>query len=235
MKKKERKKKKATWQNEKQKNNNIGIATKPVANKTFNRGIFRPKKRAIISINGDLVSSLELWKKNRGGGGLVARGHLLQARKKARDGGMKAKCPSGVERERERAWKKSSCRDGNETFNYVYLTGDDTRRSSRVFFFFFFLCQGQFFRPRPSVSLECSILNYDACMCVYVCIHACRERWNLWTGSKDTLKRRWIRFQSCTDGSRFFFGAQVRGKVLWIFIFHQRGGVGIIVERVVVE
>lgn len=234
MKKKERKKKKATWQNEKQKNNNIGIATKPVANKTFNRGIFRPKKRAIISINGDLVSSLELWKKNRGGGGLVARGHLLQARKKARDGGMKAKCPSGVERERERAWKKSSCRDGNETFNYVYLTGDDTRRSSRVFFFFF-LCQGQFFRPRPSVSLECSILNYDACMCVYVCIHACRERWNLWTGSKDTLKRRWIRFQSCTDGSRFFFGAQVRGKVLWIFIFHQRGGVGIIVERVVVE
>lgn len=32
----------------------------------------------------------------------MARGHLLQARKKARDGGMKAKCPSGVEREREK-------------------------------------------------------------------------------------------------------------------------------------
>lgn len=72
MKKKERKKKKATWQNEKQKNNNIGIATKPVANKTFNRGIFRPKKRAIISINGDRVEPRAMKKKNRRGriGGL---------------------------------------------------------------------------------------------------------------------------------------------------------------------
>lgn len=235
MKKKERKKKKATWQNEKQKNNNIGIATKPVANKTFNRGIFRPKKRAIISINGDLVSSLELWKKNRGGGGLVARGHLLQARKKARDGGMKAKCPSGVERERKREREKKARVAMVTKLLITFIWPEMTRGDPAVFFFFFFLCQGQFFRPRPSVSLECSILNYDACMCVYVCIHACRERWNLWTGSKDTLKRRWIRFQSCTDGSRFFFGAQVRGKVLWIFIFHQRGGVGIIVERVVVE
>lgn len=232
MKKKERKKKKATWQNEKQKNNNIGIATKPVANKTFNRGIFRPKKRAIISINGDLVSSLELWKKKTGGGGLVARGHLLQARKKARDGGMKAKCPSGVERERKREREKKA-RVAMVTKLLITFIWPEMTRGDPAVFFFFFLCQGQFFRPRPSVSLECSILNYDARVCV--CIHACWERWNLWTGSKDTLKRRWIRFQSCTDGSRFFFGAQVRGKVLWIFIFHQRGGVGIIVERVVVE
>lgn len=170
MKKKERKKKKATWQNEKQKNNNIGIATKPVANKTFNRGIFRPKKRAIISINGDLVSSLELWKKNRGGGGLVARGHLLQARKKARDGGMKAKCPSGVERERERAWKKSSCRDGNETFNYVYLTGDDTRRSSRVFFFFFFFARDNSFAP-GRVCLSSARFSITTRVCVCMCVY----------------------------------------------------------------
>lgn len=49
------------------KNNNIGIATKPVANKTFNRGIFRPKKRAIISINGDRVEPRAMKKKNRRG------------------------------------------------------------------------------------------------------------------------------------------------------------------------
>lgn len=151
-----------------------------------------------------------------------------------RDGGMKAKCPSGVERERKREREKKA-RVAMVTKLLITFIWPEMTRGDPAVFFFFFLCQGQFFRPRPSVSLECSILNYDACMCVYVCIHACRERWNLWTGSKDTLKRRWIRFQSCTDGSRFFFGAQVRGKVLWIFIFHQRGGVGIIVERVVVE
>lgn len=83
-----------------------------------------------------------------------------------------------------RAWKKSSCRDGNETFNYVYLTGDDTRRSSRAFFFFLFL-PGTILLPPPSVSRVLDSQLRRAC--VYTRGERCGR-------ARRHFERRWIRF-----------------------------------------
>lgn len=90
-----------------------------------------------------------------------------------------------------------------------------TRGDPAVLFFFFYFCRGQFFCPRR-VSLECSILNYDAR--VYTRVEKGVDV------LEDTLNAG--EFVSILhDGSLLplFEVGEVRRKVLWIFTFHQRG------------
>lgn len=123
-----------------------------------------------------------------------------------------------------RAWKKSSCRDGNETFNYVYLTGDDTRRSSRAFFFFFIFAGDNSFAPAECLS------SARFSITTRVCIHAWRK---VWTCSK-TLWTPVNSFPSCTM-DRFFPCsrlAKFEEKFYGSLRFISEGRIGIIVERV---
>lgn len=170
MKKKERKKKKATWQNEKQKNNNIGIATKPVANKTFNRGIFRPKKRAIISINGDRVEPRAMKKKKQEGEDWwLVDTCYRRGRRRGMEGWKRSVRAEWREREREREKKARVAMVTKLLITFIWP--EMTRGDPAVFFFFFFFfARDNSFAP-GRVCLSSARFSITTHVCVCMCVY----------------------------------------------------------------